>query len=72
MFTGHSRAGRFASVLGSFVKVLRSAAPELEIRDVPIDHLPADALAPRPRVAIPLTLSDHDPLAQAVGVERQL
>ena len=59
------------SVLGSFVKVLRTSAPELEIRDVPIDHLPADALAPRPRIAIPLTLSDHDPVAKAVHVERR-
>jgi sirohydrochlorin ferrochelatase len=59
------------AVLGSFVKVLRTAAPELEIRDVPIDHLPVDALAPRPRVAIPMTLSDHDTMAQAIGVERQ-
>jgi hypothetical protein len=59
------------SVLGSFVKVLRTAAPDLEIRDVPIDHLPADSLAPRPRVAIPLTLSDHDPVAHAVHVERR-
>jgi hypothetical protein len=59
------------SVFGSFVKVLRTAAPELEIRDVPIDHLPADASAPRPRVAIPLTLSDHDPVARTIGVERQ-
>lgn len=59
------------SVLGSFVKVLRGAAPELEIRDVPIDHLPADVSAPRPRVAIPMTLSDHDQVAQAIGIERQ-
>lgn len=59
------------SVLGSFVKVLRSAAPDLEIRDVPVDHLPADSSAPSPRVAVPLTLSDHDPVALAVDIERQ-
>jgi hypothetical protein len=59
------------SVLGSFVKVLRSAAPDLEIRDVPIDHLPADASTPRPRVAIPLTLSGRDPVARATEVERE-
>ena len=59
------------SVLGSFVKALRNAAPELEIRDVPVDHLPADASAPRPRVAIPLTLSDHDQVIQAIGAELQ-
>ena len=59
------------SVLGSFVKVLRGAAPDLEIRDVPIDHLPSDVSAPRPRIAIPLTFSDRDPVARAVAVERQ-
>jgi hypothetical protein len=59
------------AVLGSFVKVLRSAAPDLEFRDVPIDHLPADASTPRPRVAIPLTLSNHDVVTHAIRSERK-
>ncbi len=59
------------SVLGSFVKTLRTAAPELEIRDVPVDHLPADVSAPQPRIAVPLTFSNHDQVTQAIGVERQ-
>ena len=58
------------AVFGSFVKVLRSTAPDLEFRDVPIDHLPADASTPRPRVAIPLTLSNHDVVTHAIRSER--
>jgi sirohydrochlorin ferrochelatase len=59
------------AVLGSFVKVLRRAAPALEVRDVPVDHLPADASAPRPRVAVPLSLSDHDPVALTLAAEQR-
>ncbi len=51
------------------MKALRNAAPDLEIRDVPVDHLPADASAPHPRVAVPMTLSDHDTVTRAIGAE---
>jgi sirohydrochlorin ferrochelatase len=68
------------AILGSFVKDLRrAAAPSLEVRDIPVDHLladsttwrTADAGSPRPRVAVPLSLSDHDPVARAVAAEKQ-
>src|SRR5438128_4437029 len=45
------------AVLGAFVKALRQAAPALEVRDVPIDHLPVDAGASHPRIAVPLSLT---------------
>jgi hypothetical protein len=57
------------SAFGAFVKALRRAAPALEVRDVPIDHLPTDTTASRPRVAIPLSVTDHGHLAQAVAAE---
>lgn len=68
------------AVLGSFVKDLRrAAAPSMEVRDIPVDHLLADATTWRPtdatkpsfRVAVPLSLSDHDPVALAVAAEKQ-
>lgn len=68
------------AVLGSFVKDLRrAAAPSFEVRDIPVDHLladagswrPADGTSPRFRVAVPLSLSDHDPVALAVAAEKQ-
>ncbi|MFL6090380.1 MAG: sirohydrochlorin chelatase [Aeromicrobium sp.] len=67
------------AVMGSFVKVLRRAAPGLEVRDVPVDHLPDDwghhafagESAPYPRVAVPLSLSDREPVAQTLAAERR-
>lgn len=57
------------SVLGAFVKALRQAAPSLEVRDVPIDHLPADADASNPRIVVPLSLTNHGRVASAVAAE---
>jgi sirohydrochlorin ferrochelatase len=57
-------------VFGSFVKAVRAAGPRLEVRDVPLDHLPADAGAPAPRVAVPLTLTDHGPEVAAIDAAR--
>jgi sirohydrochlorin ferrochelatase len=57
------------AVLGAFVKALRQAAPALEVRDVPIDHLPADAGASDPRIAVPLSLTNHGRVAHAVAEE---
>jgi sirohydrochlorin ferrochelatase len=57
------------AVLGAFVKALRQAAPALEVRDVPIDHLPADAGASTPRIAVPLSLTNHGRVAHAVAEE---
>jgi len=56
-------------VLGAFVKALRQAAPALEVRDVPIDHLPVDAGASHPRIAVPLSLTSHGRVAHAVAEE---
>lgn len=61
---------RLSSVLGSFVKALRLAAPDLEFHHVPIDHLPIDPSTPRPRVAVPLSLTNHGDVARAVANER--
>lgn len=59
------------AVLGSFVKVLRRAAPWLDVRDVPVDHLPADWPTQCPRVAVPLSLTGHGEVAHAVAAERR-
>ncbi|HUP99012.1 MAG TPA: hypothetical protein VM093_00985 [Aeromicrobium sp.] len=67
------------TVLGSFVKDLRRvAAPSWEVRDVPVDHLLDEPTSWRPadsatgfRVAVPMSLSDHEPVALAVAAERQ-
>jgi len=57
------------AAFGAFVKALRHAAPALEVRDVPIDHLPTDAAASHPRVAVPLSLTNHGQVAHAVAAE---
>jgi sirohydrochlorin ferrochelatase len=57
------------SAFGAFVKALRRAAPALEVRDVPIDHLPTDSAASHPRIAVPLSLTNHGHVAQAVAAE---
>jgi sirohydrochlorin ferrochelatase len=44
-------------------------APALEVRDVPIDHLPADSDASWPRVVVPLSLTNHGRVAHAVADE---
>lgn len=58
-------------VLGAFVKALRHAVPSLEVRDVPIDHLPADdeLEASHPRIVLPLSLTNHGQVAHAVAAE---
>jgi len=57
------------AVFGGFVKALRRAAPALEVRDVPIDHLPTDADASQPRIVVPLSLTNHGRVAHAVAAE---
>lgn len=57
------------AVLGSFVKVIRRAAPTMEVRDIPVDHLADDPLTQRPRVAVPLALSNHEMVAQVLAAE---
>lgn len=57
------------AAFGGFVKALRRAAPALEVRDVPIDHLPADSDAAWPRVVVPLSLTNHGRVAHAVADE---
>lgn len=58
------------AVLCSFVKELRRAIPDVEIRDVPVDHFPVDPSTPAPRVAVPLSLTDHGTVARAVAAEQ--
>ena len=57
------------AVVGAFVKAFRGAAPALEVRDVPIDHLPPDAGASAPRIVVPLSLTNHGEVAHAVAIE---
>lgn len=57
------------AAFAALVKALRHAAPALEVRDVPIDHLPTDAAASHPRIAVPLSLTNHGHVARAVAAE---
>lgn len=58
------------AVIGSFVKTVRSADREIEVHDVPVDHLPAHPASPEPRVAVPIALSAHGDDMAAIHVAR--
>lgn len=57
-------------VIGAFVKSVRSADHHIEVRDIPVDHLLADAQAPCPRVAVPIALTGHGHEMAAIDTAR--
>jgi hypothetical protein len=59
-------------VVGAFVKTVRAAQHHVEVRDVPVDHLPADTHAPSPRVAVPIALTGHGEEVAAIELAQSL